>query len=67
MENETKDGWKTSEFWMTIATAIFGALVMANVMSQDEAAEWMAILAPVLLAVVPIVAYTISRAKVKSG
>lgn len=63
---ETKQGYKTTEFWMTMVTAVFGALVLAGVLTQEAAAEWMAILAPVLLLIVPNVMYTYSRAKVKS-
>ena len=63
---ETKDGWKTSEFWLTIATSIFGGFVLLNVLNQDEAAQWMAILAPVIAIVVPSIVYSYGRAKVKS-
>jgi len=62
-----KSGYKTSEFWITVVTSLFGALVLAGVLTQEEATEWMAIFAPVLLLIVPQVFYVVSRAKVKSG
>ena len=64
---DVKQGYKTTEFWLTIATFVFSALVMLNVLNQDEAADWLAIIAPLLMAVVPVVTYTIGRAKVKSS
>lgn len=64
---EPKPGYKTTEFWMTIVTFVFGALVALGVITQDSAAEWQSLLAPLITAVLPVVIYIWGRSKVKSS
>ena len=65
--NTPKSGIKTTEFWLTIANTALMALVAFGVVGQPDADELGGLVAPLIGAVVPIVAYIYSRAKVKAG
>ena len=62
-----KPGYKTTEFWLTIANTALMALVAFGVVGQSDADETRGLVAPLIGAVVPIVAYIYARAKVKAG
>ena len=34
-----KEGWKTTEFWVSLATGVFGILVTLGIFSADQAAD----------------------------
>ena len=68
MENsKIKPGWQTTEFWMALIGFVLGVLVLVNLLNQDEAAEWQALFAATLPAVLPTFAYIAGRAKIKTG
>ena len=59
-----KSGIKTSEFWITIANTVL-MVAVAFGLSQEEADSLAAVIAPLVAAVLPIVAYILSRAHIK--
>ena len=63
---EPRRGYFTTEFWLTLATAVFGALVTFGVMTTEEATALMAVIAALIPAIV-VAAYSISRARAKSS
>ena len=69
-----KPGYKTSEFYVTIFTALGSIAVAFGVLSQAEASELAAAVGQVAAAVIaligavlPVVAYVKGRASVKSS
>lgn len=70
---DTKPGWKTTEFYMTIAPLILAALVALNVITTEEAQTWEAMIFEIVLAagslatyIVALVKYIRSRTEIKS-
>ncbi len=61
-----KAGYKTTEFWLTILNTILMVLVGVGVLSQDEQAEWQAVITPVVGTLLPLVLYIWSRTQVKA-
>ena len=59
-------GYKTSEFWLTMANTVIMAVVAFGIVDQADAEKFSALLAPVIGAVVPLAAYVWSRTQVKS-
>lgn len=67
---DLKDGWKTTEFWVSIATAIIGLCVLFGVFTTEETTEIMGSISQIigsLMTIVPIVAYALARGKAKTG
>lgn len=68
--NETiKSGWKTTEFWVSLATSIFGVLVTTGVFTPEQAGDLVSSVGQIaggLITVVASAAYAISRAKTKA-
>jgi uncharacterized membrane protein len=62
----TKPGYLTTEFWLTLATAIFGGLVALGVLNKEQSDALLAIIVALIPAIV-VAAYSISRARAKSG
>ena len=69
-----KPGWKTSEFYVTIITALSSIAVAFGVLSQAEATELAAAVGQVVAAVIglvgavlPVVAYVKGRSAVKEA
>lgn len=62
-----KPGWQTTEFWLTVANTVLMVLVALNVLQQNEADELSALLAPFIGALIPLVAYIVSRTVVKAS
>lgn len=69
--NETmqpKPGYRTTELWLAVATAVISILIAYGVLSAEEAEAWQAL----AVAIVPLAlsiasgAYSYSRAKVKA-
>lgn len=61
-------GWRTSEFWMALATGLFGILVTLGVLTPEMATEGSAAIGQVaggIIIIVPIVGYIWSRTQVK--
>lgn len=61
-----KPGIKTSEFWLTLANTILMVLVAVGTITQNDANEISDLVAPLIGAVLPIVAYIWSRTRVKA-
>ena len=67
--NTIKAGYKTTEFWVSLATGLCGLLVTVGVFDAAQASEVAAAIGKVAGAVVMAVssgAYAISRSKSKS-
>ena len=67
--NKIKSGYKTTEFWLSIATAICGLLVTLGVFDAAQASDVSTAIGQVAGAVIMAVssgAYAISRSKSKS-
>lgn len=60
-------GWRTGEFWMTIAATVAMVLVAARIISQEQADMWLQLIGPLVGAILAIVAYVTGRAAVKTA
>lgn len=65
MENETKAGYKTTEFWVTILLAALNFAVSVGLITSDQASTWAA-LVPTIATMIVAVVYTVSRWYLKS-
>ena len=65
--NQPSPGYKTTEFWVTLAGFLFSAFVLIGLLAQEEAEAWQPIVAGLLALIVPQVVYIWSRAKVKAA
>jgi len=66
---DIKSGWKTTEFWTSITTAVAGLAVMLGFITPQESGQILGGLTQAIggvMTVVPIVAYAWSRGKAKS-
>lgn len=61
---DPKPGYRTTEFWLTLATAVVGLLIGYGILTRAEAQLWLA-LAAALIPALPVGTYAISRALVK--
>lgn len=65
-----KSGWKTTEFWTSIATAISGVLFLAGYFTPNEANEIITAVEKIsgsIMIIGPTIAYAISRGRAKQG
>jgi hypothetical protein len=60
-----KEGIKTTEFWLTLATFLLNALVSYGVFTKEESNS-IEVALPVLLNVALVIFYAMSRAYVKA-
>lgn len=68
MNSSIKSGMKTTEFWVSLATGIFGVLVTTGVFSPEQAAEMtqsVADLSGAIITAVAAASYGISRGLAK--
>jgi hypothetical protein len=65
--NETKPGYKTTEFWLSLLATLLGFLLASGVMDTVPADGWIAKLIGGVVAVLATLGYSASRAKVKSA
>ncbi len=65
--NETKPGYKTTEFWLSLLATLLGFLLASGVMDTVPADSWIAKLIGGVVAVLATLGYSASRAKVKSA
>jgi len=69
--NETiKSGYKTTEFWVALASAIFGILTTTGVFTPQQASDLTAAVGKfsgAIITAVSTAAYAVSRAKTKSA
>lgn len=61
-----KPGYKTTEFWVTILVTLVGILQLTGVIGNEEGQQWIDVLTPLILAIVPAV-YAYGRSQVKRG
>lgn len=59
-----KPGYKTTEFWLSLTSVVFAALVLGGVLGKTEADAWQDVVAALVLLVVPAF-YTNSRTTLK--
>ena len=64
---DTKPGYKTTEFWLSLLATLLGFLLASGVMDVVPAESWIAKLVGGAVAVLATLGYSASRAKVKSG
>jgi len=64
---DTKPGYKTTEFWLSLLATLLGFLLASGVMDTVPEESWIARLIGGLVAVLATLGYSASRAKVKSG
>mgnify|MGYP006295731821 CR=1 FL=1 len=65
--NETKPGYKTTEFWLSLLATLLGFLLASGVMDAVPQESWIARIVGGLVAVLASLGYSASRAKVKTG
>ena len=64
--NETKPGYKTTEFWLSLLATLLGFLLASGAMDAVPEESWIAKLIGGVVAVLATLGYSASRAKVKS-
>jgi hypothetical protein len=65
-----KDGWKTTEFWVSISTAICGLCVLFGVIGPNELDKMVLIaqkISGAIMTIGSVAAYAYARAKAKQG
>ena len=63
--NKMKQGYKTTEFWLTILGLIAGALVATGVLTENEGVTLQEAVVGLVMAILPIWQYIQSRTAVK--
>ena len=58
-----KPGYKTSELWLAVTTAIIGVLIAYGILSHDEAEAWGQLAAAIIPLALAIVSASYSRAR----
>jgi len=67
---DIKEGWKTTEFWVSISTALVGVGVAFGFFTPAESTQLMSSISQIvggLMTIVPVVAYAISRGNAKAN
>jgi hypothetical protein len=67
---DIKQGYKTSEFWLALASMIIGTLKILGIIPEAEADLILKAIRNViagLMVVIPVVGYAISRGMAKAG
>lgn len=62
---DVKAGWRTSEFWAMVLNTVVNVLVAFNVLDQASADSLYAVVFPLALSVIGVLAYIQSRKSVK--
>ena len=65
-----KDGWKTTEFWLAIATSIFGLCFLFGVFDSNVVDKLVLItqkISGVVMTISSVTSYIISRSSVKKN
>lgn len=58
-----KSGWKSTEFWISLAVAVLGSLLASGVLGEGDAAR----IAGAVLAGLAAAGYSASRGRAKAG
>lgn len=64
---EIKPGWKTTEFWVTLATVVVGGLVTLGYLPKEQGDHLLPLVIFIIGLVMPAVSYNYGRAAVKSA
>ena len=64
---ETKPGYLTTEFWLSVLNTILQALVLFGVLNEEGSAQAAELIVPLIMAVVPIAVYIWSRTRIKTA
>ena len=64
--NETKPGYRMTEFWLSVLATLLGFLLASGVMDAVPEESWIAKLIGGVVAVPATLGYSATRAKVKS-
>ena len=64
---DTKPGYKTTEFWLSLLATLLGFLLASGVMDGVAEDSWIAKVVGGLVAVLATLGYSASRAKVKGS
>jgi len=63
-----KPGWKTTEFWVTMATSVLGLLALTGTLTPEKSSELTKQLLPIIGVLVPAIVgagYSVSRGTAK--
>ena len=63
---DTKPGYKTTEFWLSLLATLLGFLLASGVMDTVPEESWITRIIGGLVAVLASLGYSASRAKVKA-
>ena len=64
--SETKTGYKTTEFWLSLLATLLGFLLASGVMDSVPEESWIARVVGGAVAALAALGYAASRAKVKT-
>ena len=65
--NDTKPGYKTTEFWLSLLATLLGFGLASGAMDSVSQDSWIARVVGGLVAVLSTLGYSASRAKVKAS
>ena len=66
---DVKPGWKTTEFWLSIVTAVLGIVVMLGYITPEQSTTLGTAISSIVggvMTVISTIGYALSRAKTKS-
>lgn len=64
---QTKPGWQTTEFWLTLAAELLGLLLLSGVLNPLPEDHWVRVVVGGALTVLAALGYQASRTKVKAA
>jgi len=70
MNKTIKEGYKTTEFWVSLATAVFGVLVTLGIFTSDQATDLVKAVQQIsggVITAVTAASYAISRGQAKTN
>jgi hypothetical protein len=62
---EQKPGWKTSEFWLSLAAIVIGAVMASGVLDSLAGDHWLVKVVGIVASILGALGYTASRGFVK--
>lgn len=64
---ESKPGYKTTEFWLSLATILVGAVMASGVLDSLGTEHWLVKVVGIVMSVLGALGYSTSRAFVKNS
>ncbi|HZE86983.1 MAG TPA: hypothetical protein VE090_02130 [Methylomirabilota bacterium] len=61
-----KSGYRTTEFWITLATQVIGIFTIAGVIGQDQSTQLAKAISDIIIILAPAVIYIYNRTWLKS-